>query len=512
MTASSFPPPPKVRESRFDDWMFRFWKTTDTSGFASDWVAASGNVYRGSGDVGVGGTPTERLHIQEDAAAAASTILHDNTATASTSNAVQYVARLKTSAQLRNAFILNASLSDTTDGTRRSLVTFTALNGGAGAEVMRFDGTKIGVSGPVYRNASPEKVQYGGGTVAIADTFIAMKEGTAASPSSAPTYSKPMFYFERHTENTTKGTYCDWGNQRLSPAGVIEVIAYDGEQGCPTALATRTYTAETLPTQSVSSITRSGSTATATTGAAHGLATGDTVIIFDAVQTEYNGTRTVTVTGSTTFTYTVSGAPATPATGTILMSSAQPLHGIAALAQGNPGVSGRNREIFAGNFIASFPSGTKPPNLVGIEVDLIPSASCANIRPGQGNSDNFTGVWVQSAGGGFTCNTAYYATATGSGGWFYGMVLDCNFQDTIAYLRNTLDATGTQGLRVELARSNTDAYPIRAYANAGSREQFRVDAGTADAVWCLLGGNLKKLELGAADSGGAGYKLVRVTN
>lgn len=29
MTASTFPPPPKVRESRFDDWMFRFWKGFD---------------------------------------------------------------------------------------------------------------------------------------------------------------------------------------------------------------------------------------------------------------------------------------------------------------------------------------------------------------------------------------------------------------------------------------------------------------------------------------------------
>lgn len=517
MSASSFPPPPKVRESRFDDWMFRFWKTTDTSGFASDWVAASGNVYRGSGDVGIGGAPTERFHVQESASAAASYFLHDNTAAANTANSVQWVHRLTTSTTAnRNAFILATSFNVTTDATRNSLVQMYGQNAGSLAEVMRFDGTKIGVSGPVYRNASPEKDTYSGAYVSIADTFICMKEGTALSPSSAPVYAKPMVYLERHTNNSTKGTYAGWGNQRLQPVQVIEILAYGSEQGCPTAIATRTYTDTSCPTISVTSITRSGSVATVTTAVAHGLSAGppgDTFIIFDAVQTEYNGTRSVaTVIDATSFTYAVSGAPATPATGTILLSSAQPLHGGAFLAQGNPGGGGRNREIFAGNFIASFPSGTKPPNLVGIEVDLIPSASCANIRPGQGNSDNFTGVWVQSAGGGFTCNTAYYATATGSGGWFYGMVLDCNFQDTIAYLRNTLDQAGTQGLRVELARSNTDAYPIRAYANAGASEQFRVDAGTADAVWCLLGGNLKKLELGAADSGGTGYKLVRVTN
>lgn len=67
----------------------------------------------------------------------------------------------------------------------------------------------------------------------------------------------------------------------------------------------------------VSSITRSGGTATVTTGAAHGYTTGDLVNIRGAVQTDYNGDYEITVTGGTTFTYTVVGSPATPATGTI---------------------------------------------------------------------------------------------------------------------------------------------------------------------------------------------------
>lgn len=71
-------------------------------------------------------------------------------------------------------------------------------------------------------------------------------------------------------------------------------------------------------TASVSSITRSSSTATVTTAAAHGLVDGDLVRISGATQTEYNVDAYVTVTGATTFTYTVSGTPATPATGTIL--------------------------------------------------------------------------------------------------------------------------------------------------------------------------------------------------
>lgn len=72
-------------------------------------------------------------------------------------------------------------------------------------------------------------------------------------------------------------------------------------------------------TQSVSSITRSGSTATLTC-AAHGVPVGDIVprTVSGAVETEYNGTYLMTSASSTTFTYTVSGTPATPATGTIL--------------------------------------------------------------------------------------------------------------------------------------------------------------------------------------------------
>ena len=68
---------------------------------------------------------------------------------------------------------------------------------------------------------------------------------------------------------------------------------------------------------SVTSITRVGTTATATTAAAHGLTSGDYVTVEAAVQTEYNITAPVTVTGATTFEYTIVGAPATPATGTI---------------------------------------------------------------------------------------------------------------------------------------------------------------------------------------------------
>lgn len=70
-------------------------------------------------------------------------------------------------------------------------------------------------------------------------------------------------------------------------------------------------------TKAVTSITRSSSTATVTTTAAHGFSTGQRIVHAGAVQPEYNGTFEITVTAATTYTFTVTGSPATPATGTI---------------------------------------------------------------------------------------------------------------------------------------------------------------------------------------------------
>lgn len=85
-----------------------------------------------------------------------------------------------------------------------------------------------------------------------------------------------------------------------------------------TVSGTQDYSIASQRTFSISGITRSGSTATATTASAHNLSTGDEVTVSGAGQTEYNVTASITVTGTTTFTYTVSGAPATPATGTLV--------------------------------------------------------------------------------------------------------------------------------------------------------------------------------------------------
>lgn len=71
-------------------------------------------------------------------------------------------------------------------------------------------------------------------------------------------------------------------------------------------------------TLSITDISRTDTTATVTTAVDHGLITGAVVVISGANQSDYNGTFTITVTGATTFTYTVANSPTTPATGTIV--------------------------------------------------------------------------------------------------------------------------------------------------------------------------------------------------
>lgn len=67
----------------------------------------------------------------------------------------------------------------------------------------------------------------------------------------------------------------------------------------------------------VDSITRVDQIATVTTTVDHSIGDGQFVTVSGADQTEYNGKFQATVTGANTFEYEVTGAPITPATGTI---------------------------------------------------------------------------------------------------------------------------------------------------------------------------------------------------
>lgn len=100
------------------------------------------------------------------------------------------------------------------------------------------------------------------------------------------------------------------------------------EQTFTTTIGTNTYSKDAAlvaidwdsfyikkPQLTIASLTQSSGTATATVSAGHQLVTGDSVYISGADDSDYNGTFTVTVTNSTTFTFTVDSGATSPDTG-----------------------------------------------------------------------------------------------------------------------------------------------------------------------------------------------------
>ena len=107
---------------------------------------------------------------------------------------------------------------------------------------------------------------------------------------------------------TTKFTVQDLDGNKIQSARVLaETADNGGGSGFP-------YQA------SVTSITQTAGTATLTAGAAHGLATNDYVVVRGAQPDGYNKVAQITVTGASTFTYSVDSGLTSPATGTPVFS------------------------------------------------------------------------------------------------------------------------------------------------------------------------------------------------
>jgi hypothetical protein len=94
----------------------------------------------------------------------------------------------------------------------------------------------------------------------------------------------------------------------------VRTVAADGSTVANVVVHVEATGAGPFPDGESISIVRSGSTATVT-HTAHELSTNDKVVIRNAAEQEYNGVFVITVTGANTYTYTVPGSPATPATG-----------------------------------------------------------------------------------------------------------------------------------------------------------------------------------------------------
>jgi len=115
---------------------------------------------------------------------------------------------------------------------------------------------------------------------------------------------------------------------------------------------------------SVTNLVQSGGTATATTASAHNLSTGQKVWIKGASPNEYNRIKTITVTGTTTFTYAIQSGVSSPATGTITCT--------AVFIDENTGATGivTDSRVFSSdqNVAGYVAKGTKSPRYVRQEL------------------------------------------------------------------------------------------------------------------------------------------------
>lgn len=131
--------------------------------------------------------------------------------------------------------------------------------------------------------------------------------------------------------------------------------------------------------QTISTITNVTTTATLTTAANHNLATGALIIVSGATPAQYNGTFSITVTGDTTFTYTMLSAPAGSATvvGSYLVGSWGQIGG-GATGNGGDQVFVQNSQVITASY--EIPSGKNASTVSPITINsgvsvTVPSGS-----------------------------------------------------------------------------------------------------------------------------------------
>lgn len=139
----------------------------------------------------------------------------------------------------------------------------------------------------------------------------------AVAGGSTPSVRAPGMTIVKTNAKTVSVTARDAGTSAAIDAARVLLFAGDGTGD--------------LPYQDTVTITRSGSTASVS-HTAHGMDSGEKVMIEGANEDEYNGVFTITNVTTNAYDYTVSGAPASPATGTITAT--------AVILEGTTNVSG----------------------------------------------------------------------------------------------------------------------------------------------------------------------------
>ena len=245
--------------------------------------------------------------------------------------------------------------------------------------------------------------------------------------------------------------------------------------------------------------TSSSTTATATVSAANGLKlqTGTILTISGADQPNYNGTFAITVTGATTFTYTMVGTATTPATGTIVASSFLPVTSITEVSTTyNVVLSNVNATLVTGNWVTI--SGASPGGANGtFQVTVTDTTHFSYTGPGSLGAISGTIVY-QKAPLGWTSpytgtNAAVYRP--GAGNQRYLQVID---NAATAGLGKEAQIMGFETMSAY--NVGTNQFPTVAQLATGLCARKSTTADTVQRAWTLYGDD-KTLYLFMNDSG-----------
>jgi hypothetical protein len=189
-------------------------------------------------------------------------------------------------------------------------------------------------------------------------------------------------------------------------------------------------------------------------------------------------------------------------------STKKNLVGVSAIGQTNSGAGNAAWSVWGANFVAAQTSGNAPTNCVGIETDVI-HVTDATAATGPSDGNNFTAYWAQADGDSVYSTAAFYTSkSTRSSGWNYGYYAMTPCRDWGIYVNNTEGAGSAGGAYIRSVSTSGNVLQVDWSGN----QQFIVGNSTANPISVRVNSTLKQVTEGATDSGGAGFKLLRVPN
>jgi hypothetical protein len=302
-----------------------------------------------------------------------------------------------------------------------------------------------------YINASAPD---GNAFASSAKSNICVIRGTSTNPDDTVTYVRNALFVETHSDSNDLTQYSQWGNPYKKTSITSEFVAEAGFAGEANSAAFRTF------------------------------------------------------------------APS-PATSTV--SGASILVGVSAVASSNTGAGQNAYDVWGANFVAARPTGQLwngdeiGKNIVGVEVDINPSTTAAPfILSGSPGATNYTGFWAQAvATETVECNVAFLATSTsGVKGWqtILGFRGACSWW--MAQLINITNSVNAKGILVRTRFQGVTGSLLQLETGDATTQliHFNVTGDINNPVNVRVSGTLKQVTQGATDSGGTGYRLLRVEN